>query len=145
MTHTQDDREGVDVLKQVKAMPQQLHANIMHNQKIHRQEKQNLTSGVHANKTSYLPNIVFDNIRFQRGCTIVNRKDQIKELDELRYGVKSQTNCGEYEVISTELGWICSCADHMFRDVVCKHLYAIFLYSKREQAPKFCNQDMIEL
>jgi hypothetical protein len=54
-------------------------------------------------------------------------------LDRSRYSVKSQSNCGEYEVISTELGWICSCADHRYRNSICKHIFAIFRILKEEQ------------
>ena len=40
--------------------------------------------------------------------------------------MKSQSsNNEEYELIETELGWLCSCADHMFRGVICKHIHAV--------------------
>jgi transposase-like protein len=31
----------------------------------------------------------------------------------------------EYDVCSTELGWVCSCPDHKFRGVKCKHVFAV--------------------
>jgi hypothetical protein len=30
-----------------------------------------------------------------------------------------------YEVQLTELGFVCSCADHMYRGVKCKHIHAV--------------------
>ena len=68
-----------------------------------------------------------DNIRFRRGSDIVDKKNQIQELDKFQYRVKSQSTSGELEVHFTELGWICSCADHRFRAVTCKHIYAILI------------------
>jgi len=84
-----------------------------------------------------------DNVRFQRGSDIVDKKNQIQELDKFQYKVKSQSTCKEYEVLSTKHGWICSCADHKFRGVVCKHLYAIFCVLNREQEAESdaCNQN----
>jgi SWIM zinc finger len=84
-------------------------------------------------KACAIPNIGFDNIRFRRGRDIVDKKNQIQEMHKFQYIIKSQSTCVEYEVLSTELGWICSCADYKFRGVICKHLYAIFVVLNREQ------------
>jgi len=85
----------------------------------------------------------FENIRFRRDCDIVNHKNQIVILSRFRYSVKSQSNSGEYEVtISTELGWTCSCADHRFRNTVCKHIFAIFSMNREREADA---QDRTEL
>src|SRR5215203_1849779 len=51
------------------------------------------------------------------GCT--------KRIDEHTYKVKSQSEKGENDVISTELGFTCSCPDHVFRGVKCKHIIAV--------------------
>jgi len=50
---------------------------------------------------------------------------RVKRIDKHAYIVESQSTIGHYDVLSTELGWICSCADHMFRGVTCKHIYAV--------------------
>lgn len=76
---------------------------------------------------SGLLNNGFDNIRFRRGNEIAHRKNQIQETDKFQYIVKSQSTSGEYEVQFTELDWICSCADHRFRAVTCKHIYAVLI------------------
>ena len=64
-------------------------------------------------------------LREQRGQAIAQVEGQITRLDEHAYTVRSQSGNGEYELLSTELGWICSCADHIYRGVKCKHLWAV--------------------
>ncbi|MGB7953316.1 MAG: hypothetical protein WCF23_04990 [Candidatus Nitrosopolaris sp.] len=64
--------------------------------------------------------------RLGRGQEIANKDNQINRIDENTYKVKSQSgNNEEYDLIETELDWLCSCADHMFRGVICKHIHAV--------------------
>jgi len=63
--------------------------------------------------------------REQRGKAIANLHDQINRLSNNTYRVKSQNGNGEYEVIKTETGWMCSCPDHTYRQVKCKHVWAV--------------------
>ena len=49
----------------------------------------------------------------------------MKRIDAHSYIVKSQSGNGEYDVVSGELGWLCSCPDHMFRGQKCKHIFAV--------------------
>jgi putative transposase len=64
------------------------------------------------------------NSREQRGKVIAEIPNQITRVDEHSYKVKSQSGNGEYDVISTEVGWICSCPDFLFRKIEkCKHIY----------------------
>lgn len=60
-----------------------------------------------------------------RGLQIANASNQVKRIDNYTYLVKSQSGNGEYEVIKTELGWMCSCPDHIYRHVKCKHIWAV--------------------
>ena len=97
------------------------------------------------------------NLREQKGLEIA-KLNHIERLDNSTYKVKSQSNNGEYEVLNSEVGWICSCPDHIYRGVKCKHIYAVELSEKlrREvQARKiepitdvsscvFCNSDNIK-
>jgi putative transposase len=39
--------------------------------------------------------------------------------------VKSQNGNRDYDVCSTDLGWVCSCPDHKFRGVKCKHIFGV--------------------
>jgi putative transposase len=66
-------------------------------------------------------------IRLQRGQDIANKSNQIRRIDPNTYVVKSQSSSNNeyYDVLSTELGWICSCPDHMYRGVTCKHIHAV--------------------
>ncbi|MCL5317092.1 MAG: DDE-type integrase/transposase/recombinase [Thaumarchaeota archaeon] len=63
--------------------------------------------------------------RQERGQAIAKLDNQIRRLDEHTYTVQSQSGNGVYTIMSTELGWLCECPDHMYRDVKCKHLWAV--------------------
>jgi transposase-like protein len=65
------------------------------------------------------------NPRQEKGRTIAQLEGQIKRMDEHSYRVRSRSGSGEYEVISGELGWLCSCPDHVYRGQKCKHIFAV--------------------
>ena len=69
-----------------------------------------------------------------RGRAIFESSNQIKRLGSQFYRVKAQNGNGDYEVIKTESGWMCSCPDHTFRRVRCKHIWAVeFSLAIREE------------
>ena len=72
--------------------------------------------------------------RITRGAQIASRPNQITRVDDMAYTVRSQSGNGVYELISTEHGWLCSCPDHMYRDVVCKHIHAVEISRRMRQA-----------
>jgi putative transposase len=48
--------------------------------------------------------------------------------------VTSQTGNDSYNVELTELGFVCSCPDHLYRGVKCKHIHPVeFSFAIREQ------------
>jgi len=49
----------------------------------------------------------------------------VKRINSDWYEVKSQSGNGRYNVRLTESGWACTCPDHFYRSVKCKHLFAI--------------------
>jgi hypothetical protein len=55
-----------------------------------------------------------------RGFLIAETSGAIKRINDTKYIVKSQNGNGDYDVCSTDLGWVCSCPDHKFRGVKCK-------------------------
>jgi putative transposase len=63
--------------------------------------------------------------REEKANLILKDEKAIRRLDAQRYFVKSQSGNGEYEVISSEYGLGCSCRDHLFRGVECKHILAV--------------------
>ncbi|MGH9876068.1 MAG: IS6 family transposase [Nitrososphaera sp.] len=63
--------------------------------------------------------------RSEKAYKIVFQEGAISRLDEHTYQVRSQSGNGSYVVVSTEFGWKCSCADHQYRRVTCKHIIAI--------------------
>lgn len=65
------------------------------------------------------------NLRQEKGKKIAGKQDQIKRIDKDYYLVKSQSQDKQYDVISTEQGWECSCPDHTFRQICCKHIHAV--------------------
>ena len=65
------------------------------------------------------------NPRQMRGQAIYTRQDQIERKSDTHYFVKSQSSEGIYDVISLESGWMCSCPDHYYRKVCCKHIHAV--------------------
>lgn len=72
------------------------------------------------------PPSFFDS-REQRGEAIARQFGWVRRIDEHSYKVHSQSGDLEYDVISGELGWLCSCPDAMFRGSKCKHIIAVEL------------------
>lgn len=101
--------------------------------------------------------IKLSNQRLQKGKQIAERHDQIQRIDDIHYKVNSQNSDKQYEVISTEFGWTCSCPDHTFRKICCKHIHAVEISLKirkhvksqttinpiKTNCCKFCNSDNI--
>jgi transposase-like protein len=65
-----------------------------------------------------------DEGRVMRGQEIAKIEGQIKRLDDSTYQVNSQSGHGLYTVSRTR-GWRCSCPDHIYREVKCKHIWAV--------------------
>ena len=51
----------------------------------------------------------------------------VERLDDANYIVNSQSRNGSYHINANELGWNCSCPDHLYRGVKCKHIYVVEL------------------
>jgi len=62
-----------------------------------------------------------------RGQAIAEVESNVRRLDATEYRVRSQSGKGEYQVISTEAGWYCSCPDAITRVIKCKHIFAVEL------------------
>jgi transposase-like protein len=48
----------------------------------------------------------------------------VKRISSDWYQVASQSGKGRYDVHLAESGWTCSCPDHFYREVKCKHIFA---------------------
>jgi hypothetical protein len=70
-------------------------------------------------------NFQMQNNRKEKGQTIALTYDQVKRIDGCCYKVKSQSGNGEYDILDTEIGLSCSCHDHIYRHVKCKHIHAV--------------------
>lgn len=85
------------------------------------------------------------NPRQEKGKEIaLNPNVQILRINDFTYHVKSQTTKREYDVIHTEQGWICTCPDHQFRKVCCKHIHAVEFSLKLRQQVREKNKLVIE-
>jgi putative transposase len=65
------------------------------------------------------------NPREERGRAIAGEDDQIRRASSTRYFVKSQSGHGQYKVLQRSLGWTCTCPDFQYREVKCKHIWAV--------------------
>jgi putative transposase len=67
-----------------------------------------------------------DEGRVMRGQEIAKVEGQIKRLDDSTYQVNSQSAHGLYTVVNGgSHGWRCSCPDHIYREIKCKHIWAV--------------------
>lgn len=72
--------------------------------------------------------------RLEKARELAFQLGAVSRIDEHSYKVKSQTTSDQYDVLSTEHGWICSCCDHVYRGVECKHILAVkFSLAVRKQ------------
>ena len=61
--------------------------------------------------------------REEKGRLIAEKPNSIQQMSERFYKVASQSSDKMYDVIRRENGsWICTCFDHQFRQVRCKHI-----------------------
>jgi putative transposase len=72
-----------------------------------------------------------------RGEQIATSEDQVFRATKDSYKVMSQSGHGFYDVNKTKIGWKCTCLDHKFRGMKCKHIWAVAIsLGLREQAKK---------
>jgi transposase-like protein len=77
--------------------------------------------------------------REERGRAIAEKPNQIVRQDERFYKVASQSGHGMYSVTRTEkfaIGWICNCPDFTYREVKCKHIWAVEFSNKLREKVK---------
>ena len=67
--------------------------------------------------------------REERGKMIAEQPNAIERLGERYYRVTSQSGNGTYIVtkarMNRTIGWGCECPDHVYRQVKCKHIWAV--------------------
>lgn len=63
--------------------------------------------------------------REENGKAIALKKQDVTRINPDYYIVKSQTTLRQYNIIKADEKWICSCPDHQFRKVCCKHIHAV--------------------
>lgn len=66
-----------------------------------------------------------------KALTIVGLKEQIVKINAVTYAVKSQSSDSWYVVVHIyKEGWACSCPDHTFRHMDCKHIHAVSVFKE---------------
>jgi transposase-like protein len=64
--------------------------------------------------------------REERGRLIAEKPDQIVALSDRFFKVASQSTDRMYDVTKKRTGgWLCTCPDFQYRNVICKHIYAV--------------------
>ena len=77
------------------------------------------------------------NLREIKGLAIANKSSQIKRVNDLTYKVHSQSRKVSYLISQFENGWTCECPDHKYRELRCKHIFAVeFSLASRKTVEK---------
>ncbi len=68
-------------------------------------------------------------------------ENQIRRETDFEYFVRSQSKSEkEYRVVHTMQGWGCTCPDYLYRNIDCKHIYAVqFSLKLREEVKESIN------
>jgi transposase-like protein len=84
-------------------------------------------------------------MRELKALTIVGQPEQIKRINAVNYKVKSQSSDSWYDVVHEyKKGWKCSCPDHTFRHLECKHIMSVYI-SKELRSKIVNNNDVKEI
>ncbi|CAD6513298.1 transposase [metagenome] len=75
---------------------------------------------------------------------LANPNTHILRINDNHYQMKSLATNRIYDIYSTESGWNCSCPDHIYRHVVCKHALAISISIQLRQEVRERNKIVIE-
>ena len=82
------------------------------------------------------------NPRTVRGFSILAQSNQIEQTQLHTFKVKSQSSNGQY-VVTNGVGWDCTCPDHVYRQVECKHIVAVKFWIELKK--KIGSQNFIQL
>jgi transposase-like protein len=70
--------------------------------------------------------VTLQSTRELRGLEILSKGDQIRRINPDTYRVNSQKGNGSYLVVRNGKEWTCECPDHIQRQIVCKHIFAVY-------------------
>lgn len=66
--------------------------------------------------------------REEQDKLIACTSDAIMMINEFNYSVRSKSGYDTYNVNVTQSGWVCSCPNHAWRVLKCKHVHAVEIY-----------------
>lgn len=75
---------------------------------------------------------------------LANPHTHILRINDNHYQMKSLATNRIYDIYSTESGWNCSCPDHVYRHVTCKHALAISISIQLRKEVRERNKIIIE-
>lgn len=75
------------------------------------------------------------NSRQLKGQLLAREDNSIKRIDNIHYKVKSQSNNKFYDIFTEDNEvWKCNCPDFIFRNLKCKHIFAVeFSFTLRKK------------
>ncbi|MGQ9470014.1 MAG: SWIM zinc finger family protein [Nitrososphaerales archaeon] len=78
-----------------------------------------------------------------RGYAIIAKGKEPKHLAKEQYQISSQNGNGKYIMAKNDSRWTCTCPDHIYRKVDCKHINAVRLWLKLKE--KMESADVFDL
>ncbi len=72
-----------------------------------------------------------------------NPNTHILRINDNHFQMKSLATNRIYEIFSTEFGWKCTCPDHIYRKVTCKHALAVSISIQLKQEARKRNKVVI--
>jgi transposase-like protein len=88
--------------------------------------------------------VTLQSSRELRGLEILSKGDQIKRINSDMYRVNSQNGNDSYLVVREGKDWSCECPDHRYRQVICKHIHAVYFSLNMRQRVFTQTQPIIE-
>ncbi|MFH0849156.1 MAG: SWIM zinc finger family protein, partial [archaeon] len=87
--------------------------------------------------------VTLEDPRELRGLEILGKGNQIRRLDSDTYRVFSQSGSGSYLVARQGSDWTCQCPDHQFRQIICKHIFAVYFSQNFRKKVTFRNLGLL--
>lgn len=90
--------------------------------------------------------VTLESQRELKGLEILGKGDQISRIDADSYNVRSQNGSDvSYLVRRSGKEWACECPDHRFRQMVCKHIWAVYFSLNMRQRVITQVQPVVEI
>jgi transposase-like protein len=75
-----------------------------------------------------------------RGYAIIAKGDEPKPVSDIVFRVPSQSGNGKYVITKEGEMWKCTCPDHFYRKIDCKHIQAVKMFHSMQEKLKEASQ-----